>query len=104
MGEHREERKKESKRDRKTQNVVEEQRGWGPRSREGRRRREDGEEEPLLQPSAELRNSHTLGLVAACARRPAPAPRDQWRRRGVAFVGVEYRRGLRLCSSRGHPL
>lgn len=63
--------------------------------------REDEEEGPLLQPSLELRNPHRLGLAAGCARRSAPAPREQWEQRGVAFMGVESRRALWLCSHRG---
>lgn len=69
-----------------------------------RRKGKNEEEEPLLQPFAELRNPHRLGLAAECARRSAPAPRDQWRRRGVASMGVESRRALWLCSSGGRPL
>lgn len=30
-----------------------------------------------------------------------PRPRDQWEQRGVAFMGVESRRALWLCSNRG---
>lgn len=101
MEERREGRRKESK-------IGEHRRWWKKRGagaqgvgREEGGGREEEKEGPLFQPSAELRNLHRLGLAAGCARRSAPAPPDQWERRGVAFTGVESRRALSLCSNRG---